>query len=176
MKKPVMVKRVKATVKYNKTPVFRDGQLIVDSSFTPRSNGIYYILPCTHLSQNQSHDSLNALLERISGILSNFDNYFEKEIIPVINELCSLINNISDVKERNRFYSKIIMIIEIYENKIKELAQAKISGKPFLTLEPEPVLLYKCESELNNLKNELNLFMQSSKTESLIVFARKRLK
>ncbi len=79
----------------------------------------------------------------------------EKRLLLITKVLIAKIKGIKDDVSRNILYQKVEDTIKTYMTKKEKLNQARKSGKPFLTLEPESVLYSVCERELENLENEI---------------------
>lgn len=79
----------------------------------------------------------------------------EKRLLLITKVLIAKIKGIKDDVSRNMLYQKVEDTIKTYMTKKEKLNQARKSGKPFLTLEPESVLYSVCERELESLENEI---------------------
>ena len=79
----------------------------------------------------------------------------EKRLLLITKVLIAKIKDIKDDVSRNILYQKVEDTIKTYMTKKEKLNQARQSGKPFLTLEPESVLYSVCERQLEDLENEI---------------------
>ena len=101
-----------------------------------------------YLEKYLSHDIAKEIAE-IS------DTNQEKRLLLIAKALIEKIKNIKDETTRNLLYQKIEDAIKTYMLKKEKLNQARKSGKPFLTLEPENVISGACERQLEALENEI---------------------
>lgn len=79
----------------------------------------------------------------------------EKKLLLISKVLIEKIKEVKDDKSRNILYQKIEDAIKTYMTKKETLKQARKSGKPFLTLEPESYIYNVCLRQLESLENEI---------------------